>query len=216
MSAQNVYHLLVDTAARHGSRTALFQPIPTSRREAAHSEPKYKTCTWNEFRDTVRHIALGLYGLGVRKGDIAAIHAETRLEFYLADYGILALGALSAGLYTAIPMAEQAGNLVEAAARQGHMLRKFHRAMDDPRLAERGEAHGLGAVELGVLERGPPDQPVEQGRRQAGLLDIKLVATDHPDRRRQRFRDRRPSAPRGRRAARLRRCSRAGNARRKE
>ena len=111
MSAQNVYHLLVDTAARLGSRTALFQPVPTSRREAAQTEPRYKTCTWNEFRDNARHIALGLYSLGLRKGDIAAIHAETRLEFYLADYGILALGCLAAGLYTSIPMAEQAGNL---------------------------------------------------------------------------------------------------------
>ena len=110
MSAQNVFHLLVDTAARHGGRTALFQPVPTSRREA-QTEPRYKTCTWLEFRDTARHIALGLYGLGLRKGDIAAIHAETRLEFYLADYGIMALGCLSAGLYTSIPLAEQAGNL---------------------------------------------------------------------------------------------------------
>lgn len=110
MSAQNVFHLLVDTAARLGSRNALFQPVPTSRREA-QAEPKYKTCTWVEFRDTARHIALGLYGLGLRKGDIAAIHSETRLEFYLADYGVMALGCLAAGLYTAIPMAEQAGNL---------------------------------------------------------------------------------------------------------
>lgn len=112
MSAQNVYHLLVDTAARLGSRTALFQPIPTSRREAAsQAEPKYKTCTWTEFRDTTRLISLALHSLGLQKGDIAAIHAETRLEFYLADYGILALGCMSAGLYTSIPMAEQAGNL---------------------------------------------------------------------------------------------------------
>ena len=110
MSAHNVFHLLVNTAARHGGRTALFQPVPTSRREA-QAEPRYKTCTWNEFRDTARHIALGLYGLGLRKGEIAAIHSETRLEFYLADYGIMALGCLSAGLYTSIPMAEQAGNL---------------------------------------------------------------------------------------------------------
>ena len=110
MSAHNVFHLLASTAARHGSRTALFQPIPTSRREA-QAEPKYKTCTWTEFRDSARHIALGLHGLGLQKGDFVAIHSETRIEFYLADYGALALGCIAAGLYTSIPMAEQAANL---------------------------------------------------------------------------------------------------------
>ena len=112
MSARNVFQILVETASKYESRTALFQPIPVSRREAAaQAEPKYKTSTWLEFRDQARHIALGLDGLGLRKGDLAAIHSETRLEFYLADYGVLALGCLSAGLYTSIPMAEQVANL---------------------------------------------------------------------------------------------------------
>ncbi|HEY3740292.1 MAG TPA: long-chain fatty acid--CoA ligase [Bryobacteraceae bacterium] len=111
MSPRNVYGILDNTAARHGSRTGLFQPVPTSRKEAATAPPKYKTVTWAEFRDSARHIALALAQLGLRKGDVAAIHSETRLEFYVADFGILALGCISAGLYTSIPMVEQAGNL---------------------------------------------------------------------------------------------------------
>lgn len=111
MSPRNVYGILDNTAARYGGRTALFQPVPTSRKEALTAPPKYKTVTWAEFRDTARHIALALEQLGLRKGDVAAIHSETRLEFYLADFGILALGCISAGLYTSIPMVEQAGNL---------------------------------------------------------------------------------------------------------
>ena len=111
MSARNVFQLLVEAAARYGNRTALFQPIPTSRREAAHAEPKYKTVTWVEFRDQARNIAKGLNGLGLTKGDIVAIHSETRLEFYLVDYGVMALGCIAAGLYTSIPMPEQAANL---------------------------------------------------------------------------------------------------------
>jgi long-chain acyl-CoA synthetase len=111
MSLRNAFQILADTSGRYGSRTALFQPLPTSRREAQTTPPKYKTVTWAEFRDTARHIALALEHLGLRKGDMVAIHSETRLEFYLADFGILALGCISAGLYTSIPMVEQAGNL---------------------------------------------------------------------------------------------------------
>lgn len=88
----------------------MFQPLPTSRREAQLA-PKYQTLTWAQFRDAARNLALGLESIGVRKGEIVAIHSETRLEFYLADFGIMALGAISAGLYTSIPMVDQVVNV---------------------------------------------------------------------------------------------------------
>jgi long-chain acyl-CoA synthetase len=109
MTTRTIYTLLEETAAQYGQEKALFQPLPTSRRGAAAGGPgKYHTYTWNEFRDAAREIAVGLSQLGVKHGDVIALYSETRAEFYLADFGVLALGAVAAALYTAIPMHEQA------------------------------------------------------------------------------------------------------------
>src|SRR5581483_3887208 len=47
-----------------------------------------------------------LDALGLKKGDVAALDSETRLEFYLADLGILGSGAIAAALYPRYPPAE--------------------------------------------------------------------------------------------------------------
>ena len=103
MSYRTAYTVLEETAARLGSRPALFQPIPKSE--------KYTVYTWNEYRDIAREIALGLRTLGIGKGDIVAVFSETRAEFYLVDNGILANGSISAALYTSYPMVDQIRNL---------------------------------------------------------------------------------------------------------
>jgi len=48
----------------------------------------------DQFRDASREIAAGLAALGIRKSDVVAIASETRAELYLADFGIMALGAV--------------------------------------------------------------------------------------------------------------------------
>ena len=50
------------------------------------------------------------------------------------------------------------------------------RAGDDPRLVIGRQPHRLRLVELGILERGQPQQPIAQSRRQALLGDVDLVA----------------------------------------
>ena len=41
------------------------------------------------------------------KGDIVALYAETRAEFYLADLGIMSNGSIAAALYTSYPLPDQ-------------------------------------------------------------------------------------------------------------
>lgn len=60
---------------------------------------KYNPITWKEFSDSVRHVALGLYTLGVRHGDRVGILSENRPEWAYADLGILSLGAASVPIY---------------------------------------------------------------------------------------------------------------------
>jgi long-chain acyl-CoA synthetase len=102
MSSRTLYSVLEQTAAERGTEAALHQPA---------GKGKYRICTWKEYRDFAREFATGLRALGVRKGDIVAIYSETRAEFYLADLGVIASGAISAALYTSYPMPDQVRNL---------------------------------------------------------------------------------------------------------
>jgi long-chain acyl-CoA synthetase len=91
--------MLEETAAVHSQRPALKQPIGGG---------KYRIYTWAEFRDRVQWTAVGLSTIGVEIGDMVALQSETRAEFYFADLGVMAAGAIAAALYTSLPYAEQA------------------------------------------------------------------------------------------------------------
>jgi long-chain acyl-CoA synthetase len=102
MKSRTVYTVLEETAQRYGGLPALHQPL---------GKGKYQTWTWSEFRQAAEEIACGLRALGVAKGEIIAHYSETRAEFYLADIGVMAAGAVSAALYTSYPLPDQIRNL---------------------------------------------------------------------------------------------------------
>ena len=80
MSARTVYSMLEETAAVHGQKPALKQPVGGG---------KYRTYTWAEVRDRVQWTAVGLNAIGVEIGDMVALQSETRAEFYFADLGVM-------------------------------------------------------------------------------------------------------------------------------
>lgn len=56
-----------------------------------------------EFREKVRNFALGLYELGVRKGDKVSLHSENSAEWLICDQAILSIGAVNVPIYTTQP-----------------------------------------------------------------------------------------------------------------
>jgi long-chain acyl-CoA synthetase len=88
--SRTLYQVLEEAARAYGDAPALIQ---------AGSPP----WSWNQYRQAVDEIAAGLRALGIGKGDIVALNSETRLEFYLADMGILANGSVAAALYPSYP-----------------------------------------------------------------------------------------------------------------
>ena len=72
-------------------------------------------------------------------------------------------------------------HLVAASARQGYVVRQQLRAADDARDSEGGQAHPLGAVELGILKRGEAGKPIDEGRGEPGAIDVYLIAKHHLD-----------------------------------
>lgn len=56
-----------------------------------------------DFRTRIRHFALGLDQLGVRRGDKVALHSENSTEWMIVDQALLAIGAVSVPVYSTQP-----------------------------------------------------------------------------------------------------------------
>ncbi len=56
-----------------------------------------------DFKQMVQDLALGLYELGVRKGDKISLHAENSTEWRIIDLAVLSLGAAVVPIYTTQP-----------------------------------------------------------------------------------------------------------------
>ena len=77
----------------HGDAPALRQP----------ADGGYLTYSWNQYRDAARRSPPACGTLGIGKGDVVALNSETRLEFYLADLGIMTNGSIAAAMYPSYP-----------------------------------------------------------------------------------------------------------------
>ena len=59
----------------------------------------WQGATWNEYYDRARAAGLGLWSLGLRKGDMVSLLSENRLEWLYADMGALGIGACVIPIY---------------------------------------------------------------------------------------------------------------------
>lgn len=59
----------------------------------------WQTVTWGQFADHVRDFALGLYALGLRRGEQVAIIGDNRPEWLYAELAAQSLGCASVGIY---------------------------------------------------------------------------------------------------------------------
>jgi long-chain acyl-CoA synthetase len=107
VNPRTVYQVLEETARCYSDAPALRQP------EGAG----YVTYSWNQYKQAVQEIAAGLHSLGFAKGDIIALNSETRLEFYLADLGIMANGSVAAALYPSYPAKDLVRTIESAGAK---------------------------------------------------------------------------------------------------
>ncbi|MFO0584162.1 MAG: long-chain fatty acid--CoA ligase [Anaeromyxobacter sp.] len=59
----------------------------------------WRSLTWKETEARVRAVSAGLKALGVRSEQVCSILSSTRIEWLLADYGILCAGAATSTIY---------------------------------------------------------------------------------------------------------------------
>jgi long-chain acyl-CoA synthetase len=142
MQPRTIYQVLEETAAQYGDAPALHQPI------AAKDGPRqYLTYSWNQYKTAAQEIAAGLRSIGIRKGDVVALNSETRLQFYIADLGILAAGSIAAALYPSYPPNDLIRTIEKCGAKalfveDPKTLEALRGAPDIPRILLTGEAEG--------------------------------------------------------------------------
>jgi long-chain acyl-CoA synthetase len=59
----------------------------------------WQATTWREYGEAARAIGMGLVKLGLRRGDVVSIMADTIPEWIYADMGIMGAGGVSNGIY---------------------------------------------------------------------------------------------------------------------
>jgi len=146
MAERTVFRVLEEAAEVFGYAPALHQPYTEG------GNRKLRSLNWVEYRDAVAEVAAGLRTLGIGKGDIVALDSETRLEFYLADLGIMANGSIAAALYPNYPAKElvrtvQACDAKALFAEDPKTLEQFQRTPLQRRFLLTGEAQGAITVD---------------------------------------------------------------------
>lgn len=138
---------------------------PALRELPAGGAENRRTLTWAEWSRTSRRFAAALVTEGHARGEVAAVWAKNRLEWPLAEMGILRAGLVSMGLYPSSAASQvrdrlrDAGVTVLVVDGEDRLRRALEVADDLPRLRHVIAARGAGASGESVpwegwLERG--------------------------------------------------------------
>ncbi|MBR8741544.1 long-chain fatty acid--CoA ligase [Nocardiopsis sp. MG754419] len=92
---RSVPDMFASRVAASGEREAFSYPVPS----LDGGPDIWKGLTWNQTRDRVRDLALGLHTLGLTPQARCAIASSTRIEWILADLAILCAGGASTTIY---------------------------------------------------------------------------------------------------------------------
>jgi len=133
----DVFH---ETSERRPNATALRH----------HDGTAWRSLTWVDYHQAVEEVAAGLRSLGLEAGDRVGILSANRVEWHIADLGILAAGLVSVPIYATSSASQVGYILADAGCRvcfveDGQQLAKV--------VLRRGDTPTLQrVVMLGVLE----------------------------------------------------------------
>lgn len=102
----------VDKGLQNHNKKVLF---------ATKREGKWIETGKEEFQTKVRNLTLGLYELGVRRGERVSLHSENSAEWLICDQAILSLGAIDVPIYETQP-AEQITYILRNAEVKVHIV----------------------------------------------------------------------------------------------
>jgi long-chain acyl-CoA synthetase len=164
------------------SLAALFlDRVAKSRDKSAFQFPNaadngWDQLTWNETATRVRHIAMGLRSLGLESEDRVSLLCSTRVEWILADLGILCAG----GATTTVYPSSTADDCVYIMRDSGSVLAFAENVEQLAKLQQRRDA--LTGVAKVILLEGSSDDPwtmtlaaLEDAGKKASVADFDAV-----------------------------------------
>ncbi|MFD9969392.1 AMP-dependent synthetase/ligase [Streptomyces sp. NPDC059011] len=97
----SVAHLFLSRVGATPGREAYRYPVPIDGRtgDGASGAEQWRSLTWAETGERVRAIAAGLIALGLQPEERVAISSSTRVEWILADLGVMCAGAAATAVY---------------------------------------------------------------------------------------------------------------------
>jgi long-chain acyl-CoA synthetase len=152
------------------ARMVLDRVAATPEREAFRHPvgDRWESLSWRQVGERVWAIAAGLLVLGIQPEDRVGIASSTRLDWILADFGILCAGAATTTVYPTTPAADVAFILRDSGTRLVF-------AEDDEQVAKlRGHRADLPGLARVVTFDGTPD-----GDWVIGLAELERLGRDH-------------------------------------
>ncbi|MEU3981218.1 AMP-dependent synthetase/ligase [Streptomyces sp. NPDC026672] len=148
----SVAALFLDRVAATPDAEAYRYPVPPA---SGRGPDDWKSLTWAQAAERVYAIAAGLIELGVRPEQRVALASATRVEWILADLGILCAGAATTTVYpqtnaeesafilsdsgSRVLIAEDAAQLAKARERRAELPELTHVVVIDPAGVETGD-----------------------------------------------------------------------------
>ncbi|MEV7125844.1 AMP-dependent synthetase/ligase [Streptomyces sp. NPDC093260] len=148
----SVAALFLERVAATPDAEAYRYPVPSA---AGEGPDDWKSLTWAEAAERVHAVAAGLIELGVHPEERVALAASTRVEWVLADLGIMCAGAATTTIYpqtnadesafiladseSKVLIAENAGQLAKAVEKRAELPDLHHVIVIDPAGVESGD-----------------------------------------------------------------------------
>jgi long-chain acyl-CoA synthetase len=158
----SVAALFLERVAATPDADAYHYPVPPA---AGEGPDDWRSLTWAQAAERVHAIAAGLIDLGVRPEERVALASATRLEWILADLGIMCAGAATTTVYpqtdadesafiladsqSRVLIAENAEQLAKAREKRAELPGLHHMVVIDPD----GAGTDDGVLGLAELER---------------------------------------------------------------
>ncbi|MDT0466933.1 AMP-dependent synthetase/ligase [Streptomyces gibsoniae] len=148
----SVAALFLERVAATPDTEAYRYPVPSA---TGKGPDDWKSMSWGQAAERVHAIAAGLIELGVRPEERVALASSTRLEWILADLGIMCAGAATTTIYpqtnaeesafilsdsdSKVLVAENADQLAKALEKRSELPELHHVVVIDPTGVESGD-----------------------------------------------------------------------------
>ncbi|MDH6227027.1 MULTISPECIES: AMP-dependent synthetase/ligase [Streptomyces] len=148
----SVANLFLERVEATPEAEAYRYPVPSS---SGQGPDEWRSLTWKQASDRVFGIAAGLVSLGVAPEERVALAAATRVEWILADLGILCAGAATTTVYPStnadesafilsdsdskVLIAEDASQVAKALEKKAELPSLTHIVVIDPEGVETGD-----------------------------------------------------------------------------